>query len=245
VEPAEEDVMNRERVSRRHFLEASMGAAAIVPLAASQDAKPEEASSGPRRLVSQVPIPKQSGRAVFLDRGQWVKVIAPRGKQVGDFFALRKDDPSEFTSPNHTRARNRRIYPEVGKPFFSNRFHPLLVLEEDTVGVHDLLYAACDDWMYRSRGDVNHPNCRDNFNAALRAIDFTPGGQPDPHNLFQNSPVIDLEGRLEIRESPAKPGDYVLLRALEDLVVVVTACSVDRGVLNGGEPKELLMEVYA
>jgi len=25
---------------------------------------------------------------------------------------------------------------------------------------------------------------------------------------------------------------------------VVTACSVDRGVLNGGEPKELLLEVY-
>jgi len=56
--------------------------------------------------------------------------------------------------------------------------------------------------------------------------------------------VIDLEGHIEIRESPAKPGDYVVLRALEDLVVVVTACSVDRGVLNGGEPKELLLEVY-
>jgi uncharacterized protein YcgI (DUF1989 family) len=231
--------MKEEPVSRRRFLGASMGAVGAARWAQGQE------TPRPSKKISEVPIPKQSGRAVAVERDQWVKVIAPRGKQVGDFFALKREDPSEYTSPAITRSRNRRIYAEVGKPFFSNRFQPLLMLEEDTVGVHDLLYAACDDWLYRSRGETNHPNCRDNFNAALRAIDFTPGGQPDPHNLFQNSPVIDLEGHLEIRESAAKPGDYVLLRALENLVVVVTACSVDRGVLNGGEPKELLMELYS
>ena len=238
--------MKKTHVSRRKFLETSMAAVGSTRLVTAQEEQRVGAVPGTPalRLVSQIPVPKQSGRAVFVSRDQRVKVITPRGKQVGDFFALNRADPSEYTSPANTRARNRRIYPEVGKPFLSNRFHPLLMLEEDTVGVHDLLYAACDDWMYRSRGEENHPNCRDNFNAALREIGFQPGGQPDPHNLFQNSPVIDLEGHLEIRESPAKPGDYVLLRALEDLVVVVTACSVDRGVLNGGEPKELLLEVY-
>ena len=241
--------MKKERLSRRKFLQAlqvSMAAVGSTRLATAQEEPRAGASAAEPalRLVSQVPIPKQSGRAVFVARGQRVKVITPRGKQVGDFFALKRSDPNEYTSPANTRGRNRRIYPEVGKPFLSNRFNPLLMLDEDTVGVHDLLYAACDDWMYRSRGEENHPNCRDNFNAALREIGFQPGGQPDPHNLFQNSPVVDLEGHIEIRESPAKPGDYVLLRALEDLVVVVTACSVDRGVLNGGEPKELLLEVY-
>lgn len=231
----------KSSISRRTFLEGAIAATGTASWVGAQ----EEAPSHPSlRLVSRIPIPKQSGRAAFVARDQRVKVITPRGKQVGDFFALKRADPNEFTSPGNTGSRNRRIYPEVGKPFFSNRFNPLLLLEEDTVGVHDLLYPACDDFMYRSRGEENHPNCRDNFNAALREIDFTPGGQPDPHNLFQNSPVVDLEGHLEIRESMAKPGDYVLLRALEDLVVVVTACSVDRGVLNGGEPKELLLEVY-
>ncbi len=238
--------MKKTGVSRRKFLEASMVTLGASPVARAREPQPAEAAQDAPalRLVAQVPIPKQSGRAIFVSRDQRVKVITPRGKQVGDFFALKREDPHEYTSPANTRGRNRCIYPELGKPFLSNRFNPLLVLEQDTVGVHDLLYAACDDWMYRSRGEMNHPNCRDNFNAALREIDFQPGGQPDPHNLFQNSPVIDLEGHLEIRESPAKPGDYVVLRALEDLVVVVTACSVDRGVLNGGEPKELLLEVH-
>jgi uncharacterized protein YcgI (DUF1989 family) len=207
---------------------------------------PSLASAVQPNLLSHSTIPKQSGGGVFLKRDQRVKVISPKGPQVGDLFAFKQDDPGEFLSPKITMSRLRRIYPEVGKPLYTNRFNPLLMLEEDTVGVHDLLYQACDQYLYKTWGQENHPSCRDNLNAALRALDFRPpeGAHPDPHNLFQNSPVIDLEGHVEVRESKAKPGDYVLLRALEDAVVVVTACSVDRGVLNGDGPKELALEVY-
>jgi aminomethyltransferase len=119
----------------------------------------------------------------------------------------------------------------------------LLMFEEDTVGVHDLLYPACSGGQRPGIAAVR-PNCRDNMQAALRAVDMTPPEQPElvhPHNLFQNSPVTDLEGHLEIRETNAKPGDYVVLQALDKLVVVVTACSVV-GFANGGEPRELLIE---
>jgi hypothetical protein len=233
--------MKDSRLSRRELIQGGLAAA----LGSSISASPSPRQASALRLVSQVPIPKQSGGGVFLKLDQRVKVISPKGPQVGDLFAFKREDPSEFLSPKITMSRLRRIYPEVGKPLYTNKFNPLLMLEEDTVGVHDLLYQACDPYLYRvAWGEEKHPNCRDNMNAALRALDFTPGGQPDPHNLFQNSPVIDLEGHVEVRESRAKPGDYVLLRALEDAVVVVTACSVDRGVLNGGSPKELLLEVF-
>lgn len=36
-------------------------------------------------------------------------------------------------------------------------------------------------------------------------------------NLFQNSPVTDLEGHIEIREPNARPGDYMVLHALDKL----------------------------
>ena len=221
-------------ISRRELIRGALA----VSIAPSLTAAP--------RLVSELTIPKQSGGGVFLKRGQAVKVISPMGPQVGDLFAFKREDPGEFLSPKITMSRLRRIYPEVGKPLYTNRFNPLLTLEEDTVGAHDLLYQACDQYLYGTWGQQNHPNCRDNLNAALRSLDFSPppGAHPDPHNLFQNSPVIDLEGHVEVRESKAKPGDYVLLRALEDAVVVVTACSVDRGVLNGTGPKELKLEVY-
>jgi hypothetical protein len=92
--------------------------------------------------------------------------------------------------------------------------------------------------------DENHPSCRGNLNAVLEEMNFTPGGHAEPHNLFQYSPAIDMDGNLQVRQSPARPGDYVLLKALDDLLVIATSCSVDTGVINGGECKEILLEVH-
>ena len=195
-----------------------------------------------RRIVSSVTIPPQSARGVFLERDQWIKVSTPRGVQVSDLFAFVRDVPDEYLCPRTTMTRQRRLYPQIGQPFYSIKRRPLLMLEEDTVGVHDLFYPACDNYMYR---DENHPSCRGNLNAVLEEMDFTPGGYAEPHNLFQNSPAIDMDGTLEVRQSPAKPGDYVLLKALDDLLVIATSCSVDRGSINGGECKEILLEVYS
>jgi len=193
-----------------------------------------------------VPIPKQSGRGVFLNKDQRLKVINPRGQQVGDLFAFKQNTDDEFLAPAYTITRNRCIYLQAGKPLFSNFATPLLLLEEDTVGCHDLLFPACFGEQRPGMPAVR-PNCRDNMQAALRALNFPLPVRPEivhPHNLFQNSPVIDLDRHIEIREPLAKPGDYVVFRALEDLVVVVTACA-SLGVVNAGDPKELLMEVYA
>lgn len=236
-------------VSRRKFLEGSIAAAvASTPLTSTRGEALQAAQTGQTkamRLVSQVPIPKQSGRGVFVKVDQRLKVVNPSGKQVGDLFAFTRSSADEFLAPAYTITRNRRIYLEVGKPLYSNWGRPLLMFEEDTVGVHDLLYPACSGGQGPGVPAVR-PNCRDNMQAALRALAFTLPVRPEivhPHNLFQNSPVTDLGGHIEVREPLAKPGDYVVLRALEELVVVVTACSVV-GVVNGGEPKELLLEVY-
>jgi uncharacterized protein YcgI (DUF1989 family) len=54
-----------------------------------------------------------------------------------------------------------------------------------------------------------------------------------------------MDGNLEVRQSLARPGDYVLLKALDDLLVIATSCSVEGGRINGGECKEILLEVYS
>ena len=198
-----------------------------------------------RRLVSQVHVPTMTGAGVEVRSGQRMKVIAVKGKQIGDLFAFVLDSPDEFLSPGHTRSKLQSIYPVLGKPFYSNKRNPLLLLEEDTVGVHDLMAPACDYYSYKELGYDDHPSCRGNLVATLKRSDFTPDSLPDPHNLFQNTPVVDLEGHREARESPAMPGDYVVLEAMKDLLVIVTACSMDHGPVNGGKPTDLMLEVYA
>ena len=197
-----------------------------------------------RQLVSQVHIPRMTGGGMEVRSGQRVKVIAVQGKQIGDLFAFVLDTPDEYLSPGHTRRKIESIYPVLGKPFYSNKRSPLLLLEEDTVGVHDLLSPACDYYMYKDMGFDEHPSCRSNLVATLKRFNFTPQSLPDPHNLFQNTPIVDLEGHQEVRESPAKAGDYVLFEAMKDLLVIVAACSMDRGPANGGNPTDIMMEVY-
>ena len=168
-----------EKLSRRGFLggtaAAAIGGQALA--ASSQDQSAEEQAP---RLVSSVTIPPQSGRGVFLERDQWIKVITPEGTQVSDLFAFVRHAPDEYLCPRTTMTRQRRLYPQVGEPFYSNKRRPLLMLEEDTVGVHDLFYPACDKYMYRDYwGDENHPSCRGNLErrverARFRAAAATP-----------------------------------------------------------------------
>jgi uncharacterized protein YcgI (DUF1989 family) len=87
-----------------------------------------------------------------------------------------------------------------------------------------------------------HPNCQDNLIAALAdeniAIDFV----PDPVDLFQNS-LPQPNGSIDVLASINPPGAYVKLRAERDLLLVVTACSVDFHPTNGGQCTEIEVEV--
>jgi uncharacterized protein YcgI (DUF1989 family) len=226
-------------------LDAQTGASPAAGTRAPIVIRPASVAFSEQKLLQSIPIPKQSGRGVIVLRDQRVKVINPKGKQVGDLFAFAQYSAEEFIAPAFTMTRNRNIYLQIGKGLMSNYGNPLLVLEEDTSGRNDLLYPACSG-QQKPGIPASIPNCRDNMQAALRAINFPVPNHPEivhPHNLFQNSPVIDLAGNIEVREPVAKAGDYVVLRALENVCVVVTACS-SPSVVNAKEPKELLMEVY-
>ena len=148
---------------------------------------------------------------MLVKRGQLLKVITPEGTQVGDLFAFVQDSLDETLSPSQTRSILNRFNLTVGQPLYSVTRRPLLLLEEDKVGVHDLLAPACDPLRYlEDFGVENHPNCRDNLNAALKDLGVSPPGFPDPINLFQNTPITDLEGSRESRESRPLPRPEIM-----------------------------------
>ena len=50
---------------------------------------------------------------------------------------------------------------------------------------------------------------------------------------------------VDVREPLSEPGDFVVLRALTDLIVAVSACPNDRSPQNGRNPSDLLVRVFA
>jgi len=80
-----------------------------------------------------------------------------------------------------------------------------------------------------------HASCADNLGKALAEADITIASLPAPWNIFEN--VSTEGGRLEIKPPLSKKGDYVRLKALDDLVLVLSACPMDVVPTNGVDCK--------
>jgi uncharacterized protein YcgI (DUF1989 family) len=134
----------------------------------------------------------------------------------------------------HGRAAINRITPRVGDPLVSNRRRPIMTLVEDSsLGVHDTLMAACDIYRYITLGHHGyHDNCADNLRLAMAAIGCVAPEVPQPLNLWMNIPVRqDLN--VEWLAPTCQPGDFVVLRADMDCIVVLSACPQDILPING------------
>lgn len=181
-----------------------------------------------------IQIPPRKGKAAFVSQGQSVKLINTHGSQVVDTWAFSRHDLKEFMSMEHTRATLVKIMPATGDHLHSNRRRPILSIKEDTTpGIHDTLMAACDDYRYGLLGCTDyHDNCTDNLAGAMYALGLTAPETPSPFNIFMNIPWTE-EGELSFDPPESKPGDYILLEAQMDLVIVFSACPQDILPING------------
>jgi len=181
-----------------------------------------------------IEIPARRGKAVHLRPGQTVEVVNTAGQQVVDTWAFAAGDMAEFMSMEHSRVAIGRIIPTVGDTFVTNRRRPILTLIEDNSGgIHDTLFAACDRWRYETLGCTEyHDNCADNLATALAALGLAAPHTPSPLNLFMNIPVVD-GNRVEVRPPVSTPGSHVALRAEIACVVAFSACPQDLLPVNG------------
>lgn len=183
------------------------------------------------------------GQAVELKAGQLLQIQTVRGKQVADFVAFTLGDTDEYLSTAATRSTNGNIIPQVGVTLLSNRRQPMFEIVEDTVGRHDMLYICCDPVRYEKLDAPGHANCREALTESLTAYGIGIDRIPSPINWFMNV-SIQQRGELEIREPLAEEGDYILLRALKDVVAAISACPQDIGATNAGNPTDLHIRVY-
>lgn len=191
----------------------------------------------------EIVIPARHARAWPMRAGERVTIAQTEGHQVGDFIAFNAADLTEFLSTSHTRRSINRYLIGKGHTLYTNHREPIVEIVEDTVGVHDILAAACDPYRYRRDfGVENHRSCRMNFVEALAEHDIPDWRVPDPVNLFQNSPVMP-DGTYLSAASPAKTGDYVTLLAHMDLIAACSACPQDLAPTNAGRPTDLVVRL--
>ncbi|SDW10114.1 hypothetical protein SAMN05444487_101294 [Marininema mesophilum] len=196
-------------------------------------------------IKKEVMIPPYEGRAIEVKKGESLCIIDVEGKQVGDFLCFNQREPTEYVSPVHMRSSLSSVRLCEGDGLYSNQRRPLMRLVKDTVSRHDFFFPACDDYRYRvDFGVENHPNCHDNLTQAIAGFGIRPMLLPDPINWFMNN-ELDDEWDYEIKEPLSRPGDYVKLKALMDVVVAVSTCSQDMAPVNGWKVTPLKLQLLA
>ena len=190
-------------------------------------------------------VPAGQARSVAVGRSQFLCLTNVKGRQVADFVAFNADDLSEFLSTNHTIVSIGSLFPSVGHQLRTNRRVPMFEIVHDDVGKHDLIIAACDPWRYElDFGVTGHRNCSDNFLEALRPYGIDRSRLPQPINWFQNMRYRP-DGKVEFRESLARPGDRVVVRAFMNVVAAVSACPMDLNPISGYRVNDIQVAVLA
>lgn len=216
-----------------------------VPPAVSQARLPEPLADSSFELR----IDPACADSYAVRAGDYVQIIDVRGRQCSDFIAFNQRLLDEGRTRGIDNVTTRTLlgsaYPKPGlySKFFDADMNPLVEVIQDTVGRHDSFNLACTARYYEDQGYFGHANCSDNFSGKLEAYGVAPQKGWPAINLFFNT-FVDDQSQIHFDEPWSRPGDYVLLRAMTDLVCASSACPCDIDPANGWVLTDIHVRVY-
>lgn len=195
-------------------------------------------------------VSRGTARAYEVRAGETIQIIDVEGRQCSDFMVMRQDalqrHEERYIDSTVTRSMVHGAYPVPGMfdKFYDQDQRPLIKLKQDTVGRHDTFAYACTARGYEERGFFGHLNCSDNISAAYLKYGIKPKSAWPAVNFFFNSWIDCHDNAIQSDEAWSRPGDYVALEAMTDLIAVSTACPDDVDPINGWNPTDVHVRIY-
>ena len=195
-------------------------------------------------------VDKASALSYEVREGEYIQIIDVAGRQCSDFLAFHAHKLDKGVErgldPQVTRTLMGSAYPTVGlhSKYYDADMDPLCRVVQDTVGRHDSFALACTARYYEDLGYPGHVNCTENFNRQLDPYGIAPKKGWAALNFFYNT-SFDPDLVLLSDEPWSRPGDFVLLRAMSDLVCASSACPDDIDPANGWEVTDVHVRVYS
>jgi aminomethyltransferase len=200
--------------------------------------------------LEDVRIPARTAFAYEVKAGDYIQLIDVEGRECSDFQCF--DTPmlekgvERCLDATGTRHVVGAAYPAPGlySKFYDQNFEAMIEVVQDTCGRHDSFGTACTAKYYDDMGYPGHVNCSDNFNLALQPYGVEARRGWMAINLFFNTGIDDAN-QMYFDEPWSRPGDYVLMRALKDMVCVSSACPCDIDAANGWNPTDIHLRIYS
>jgi aminomethyltransferase len=199
--------------------------------------------------VEEIFVKRYTAMAYEVQEGDFIQVIDIYGRQCSDFMAFDADKLHKGQELGIDTTNSRYLMgsafpmPGLHSKYYDENQYPMIEVYRDTVGRHDTFGTACTSKFYDDLGYFGHPNCSDNFNYALNKFTMRKRLGWNAINLFYNT-AIDANNSLIFDEPWSRPGDYIMFKALKNLVCVSSACPDDVDAANGWNPTDIFVRVY-
>lgn len=173
--------------------------------------------------------------------GQTFRILDLEGNQAADTLFYNANDPAERYSAMDTIREQGNVYLTAGTKLVSNEGNVMLEIVADTCGRHDTLGGACatesNTVRYALEKKCMHA-CRDSWMLAVAENEnFGMSKRDITHNInfFMNVPIT-ADGGLTFADGISAPGKYVELRAVMDVIVLISNCPQLNNPCNGYNP---------
>jgi len=183
--------------------------------------------------------------------GQTIRIVDLEGNQAADTLFYRADDFRERYGAQETIRENGGIYLTTGTTLYSNELNPMLAITADTCGRHDTLGGACaceSNTVRYGHGTKHMHACRQSFLLGLATwpgagFDLNKRDIPANINFFMNVPVTP-EGRLQFEDGVSAGGKYVEMKAVMDVVCLLSNCPQLNNPCNGYNPTPIEVLIW-
>lgn len=185
------------------------------------------------RSIEQFLVPKATGKAFVVQKGQLLRISQPEGPQVVDFDAFNAENPKEYLGSSVTR-REEGIHVTVGSKLWTCApwERHMFTIVTDTVDhkpcesgarSHDFLMGRCSRVRRRRRWGTDTPGCQEILAAAIEPFGLTEDYVHDPFNIFMKTGVTK-DSKTFWEPSDAIKGDCIDLVPEMNCIVAISAC---------------------
>ncbi len=209
----------------------------------------------PGKVIEDFVIPKCTGKAFKLNKGQLFRVIEHEGKQVAGLMFFNAHDYREQFMAEFSGGLNYFQPPDLGSVGSHYRLGELyskvpyenlmLTVTDNKIGDH-FLGTHCTKTTMDILKAPGHRSCSDNFSDALCEFGLALEDiySPSVFNAFANVTIDQSgDGNIHIEPPRSKQGDYIEFQAEMDVLVAVSACPDDKSAINDHACKAIQIQI--
>lgn len=185
----------------------------------------------------------------IIGNDQCIRILDLEGNQAADTLFFSAHDTAERYSAVDTIREQGNVYLTTGSVLMSNECNPMLEIVADTCGRHDTLGGACaaesNTVRYALEKKCMHA-CRNSWMLAVSEHpEFNISKRDITHNInfFMNVPITS-DGGLTFEDGISEAGKYVELKAMMDVIVLISNCPQLNNPCNAYNPTPIEILIW-